>query len=443
LEACRKFTDLLPTAGRNEALSQTMAWLISQEDVAAVDTCSNGDIRIRHKNGFVSFILVSAADTLPNLGGQARGPDYPVPVSATGLVGSGGGIYSVFRSLDKYASVIERQVQQAPAYHSLSLVSKTYLTVEQLKSGLSLSGGLFHLESHGNESESPHLTWLSFGELWTPELKEKYIAMGVYRPEFLSIGSVPGEMPFLRFFNVSDSFFKRFPPVAPASQLNTGTMVYLSACCSDGMADEFLVANVKAFFGYHGYPDVEFASMVDSTFYDLIASDTFSASQAWEQVKDRTQGDARLVERNLDPDLLLDEYLACDVGPVHLRYNAPTGAMLMVGHVTVAGVEPATGAKVATFCPAAPGHYEVGEYGLDDAILELDDPDGKACKAASFYIGTSGAIDVRRCESSGGILSMTFSGTVGWWSPGHDPVVDPPDLTYTITNGVAKLLIML
>jgi hypothetical protein len=86
------------------------------------------------------------------------------------------------------------------------------------------------------------------------------------------------------------------------------------------------------------------------------------------------------------------------------------------------------------FPSTTPGSFDLFTSG---AYVQWDDiVSGHTYSAQAGYVGTGGTFKVDACTDS--LIVGHFFANLGWWDVGKNPYVDPPDDTFSLTDGVLK-----
>jgi hypothetical protein len=88
------------------------------------------------------------------------------------------------------------------------------------------------------------------------------------------------------------------------------------------------------------------------------------------------------------------------------------------------------------FPGAGPGSWNCLSAGDAEIVVTDFNQSGKYFVVKKDYVGVSGTIEAARYDDY--IVSGTFSGTLGHWTPGQNPEEDQPAETIEIQNGILQ-----
>jgi hypothetical protein len=202
--------------------------------------------------------------------------------------------------------------------------------------------------------------------------------------------------------------------------------------------------------GYNWAMSSEFACDVDTTFFDYFA-DTCDFGEAQAAVSGKQDphgfdgksaflsaaGDATLMFQSVfqmkENGILLRPAKG---GVWHLRNSDVDGNITTEMDGTLVNDDTSQKRGLAvTFPGDGPGSFDVMK--TDKAqIQDQDLTDQRIYYAQQGYQGVSGQINITQCDSSS--VYGTFSGTLGYWTPGQDPTSNPPALTVSVSEGLIK-----
>ena len=441
--AGEKYAAWLGVNGEQRAADMMMEWLRGQQGVAEVGQSENGDVWVNHSNGITIGIMLSwRSDT-------ASRPDRPssdlskgTAVKQQGLVQWFFGLHAPL-DLVKSSNAVAEALARLPGLNGIT-PWRYPTTVGALRDDRLRLDGLYFLETHCSVSLDKRDTALCFGEMVTPETYEAYLVHLVLHDVII----MENPRSHVAYFGVSPGFFRRFSPQLSAAPTQYyGSLVYIASCYGASFCKTFNIPGVKALFGYQNEPSDPFAVEVDSKFFACLA-DTYTVGEAFAAVRDKTEVNhgqiARLIASDgNDNDLMLYPYLALQIDGAPLtRCGVCTLWGFMEGGLCAVGVPTdRENTFVQLVCPSATGRYQVGENGIPGAALKYTDKTSRIFLASTFWIGTSGEIEVTRCDGPGKLAEFKFSGVLGYWGSGHNPLHDPPDATVTFSNGFGKSIV--
>lgn len=98
---------------------------------------------------------------------------------------------------------------------------------------------------------------------------------------------------------------------------------------------------------------------------------------------------------------------------------------------------PGTGVRHHGALPGrGPGSWNCLSAGDAEIVVTDFNQSGKYFVVKKDYVGVSGTIEAARYDDY--IVSGTFSGTLGHWTPGQNPEEDQPAETIEIQNGILQ-----
>lgn len=220
------------------------------------------------------------------------------------------------------------------------------------------------------------------------------------------------------------------------------SIVYLSTCYSayqqnPALEQAFLDAGADVFCGYDWVVGLNFSDQIDIAFFTAL-SDTCTAAEALGSVGTRTEPKSRkgrnatfrfsgdslyMIRAQLNGSKDDEDFHAYHVLATMSGVPAVTGFAGEQGDIGFTVQFPGSGTHVL-------GVTE------DAGVMWYDLSTMKRYVAAENCVGISGTIQVARFDPD--ILSGTFSGTLGWWAPGHNSNEVPPDETIQILDGFFK-----
>jgi hypothetical protein len=240
------------------------------------------------------------------------------------------------------------------------------------------------------------------------------------------IGILPG-------FVTSYGDFDRFEGM----QTNrTKSIAYISCCNSWRMRDAFQGKGVDAYLGWSASVSDEFSNSLDGDLFCNLC-DTFTVQEAYDALGNQTepggaslymQGDGNVMLRSagrftVDGSNVKCYMLICTVDDDGVTVLACNDGLGQVGQVQVEWPGGSTGT------------FDVSQ--VDDAVLVwIGYGSMQPYIAQKDWQGVGGSINVTRYDA--GVVSGTFSGTLGWWPPEANPREDPPSQTVTIGDGYFK-----
>lgn len=226
--------------------------------------------------------------------------------------------------------------------------------------------------------------------------------------------------------------FDRFESLPSA---RTKSIAYISCCNSWKFRDAFQGKGIDAFLGWSASVSDEFSNSQDADFFcDL--SDTFTVKEAYDYLGNHTEPGGATLYWQGDGNVMLRS-----AGRYTLDGNSVKCYMVICvvdGSITTVGCNDGLGevGQVQVQWPGgSTGTFDVST--VDDALLVFAGVGGGLPYIAQKdYQGVSGTIKVARYDE--GVISGTFSGTLGQWPIGADPEKEPPSATVTISDGYFK-----
>jgi hypothetical protein len=215
----------------------------------------------------------------------------------------------------------------------------------------------------------------------------------------------------------------------------TKSIAYISCCKSWKFRDAFQGKGIDAFLGWSASVSDEFSNSQDADlFCDLC--DTFTVKEAYDYLGNHTEPGGATLYWQGDGNVMLRS-----AGRFKVNNNDVKCYMVICvvdGSITTVGCNDGLGevGQVQVQWPGVgAGTFDVST--VDDAMLVFAGVGGGLPYIAQKdYLGVSGTIKVARYDE--GVISGTFSGTLGQWPIGADPEKEPPSATVTISDGYFK-----
>lgn len=225
---------------------------------------------------------------------------------------------------------------------------------------------------------------------------------------------------------------------------HNGTKSIVCACCcysgktGAGMPDAYLAAWVDAYLGWSETVKALFAAQRQILFF-YNTTDTCASAQSYYGIGNLTDPKtaAQLLYYATDTVVIRSQMRFSKDGTQPRGYSV--GIALASGVTTVnclAGrpLQEPEYAITVHFPGAGPGSRNC--LSTEDAEMLVTDfnQSGRYFIVKKDYVGVSGTIEVTRSDDY--IVSGTFSGTLGHWTPGQNPEEDQPAETIEIQNGI-------
>ena len=443
---------ILDSQGRAAAVSSTVNYLNSHEEVVEAGMSPDSSVYAIYENGLVGCVYN------PDLG-QSQYNNLKLNRQQTP---SGGG-EATARAIVllpfavEFGDASEMQVvnRLEECFGSAQPITEVHkndkVTVEVIAEALSSSPGVLHWSGHGvaipiiTGAKSP-TTALMTGKGYDSKTiandiinNYKSKALGSSNREFVVIAhNGKHYLAVLSEFIESNANFNKLEGLGHNA---SKSIVYID-CCRSGefhLKESFLSAGADAYFGWDLTVMNNFAIKTHTEFYKE-ATDTCTAREAYKLSSSGSdpQTGATFESYFRDGDVMIRAQVHMTKDGEDVKGYSITVAS---GDETVLAcfTDPHDVSKACTVQLSIPGSSP-GSYdcvSVKDAVIAvIQMSTGKVFYVEEGLTGVSGTITVKRFSSD--VLSGVFSGTLGYWALGADPSKDPPSETMSIENGFFK-----
>lgn len=308
------------------------------------------------------------------------------------------------------------------------------VTVDSLQEWLANSPGLFVIFTHGSAPPDIGDTVV----FWTSEQADSF--------RYADLVDA-GELKIARSRD-GNSYYVITPLfVQNHARFRHPGVAYIAAChngVNRSMADAFLNAGAKAYLSFRDRIRFDHCFQLTRELFNFLA-DTSSVQQAYDNLSNPY---SCTLFTNTHAEYIIGPNFACGLHNTrdHITPEAHHSILAVEGEnrdaITVSGTisqEDADTLEVLNLvCLRTPGTHTVSEG--HSVLVYQTYPNTKDFAAALGSIGVSGQVHLSACGPADSLAVGSYSGTLGWWAPGHRPDSVPPDETIRV-NGYFKVLV--
>ncbi len=454
-DAEKIYYDIYLTSGESAAAEATIDYLNNNSEIEKAGISEDSTVFIFFKNGILGIILEESY----------RGQTLPKNWSNKNPLNKSGG-ESFIRSVGVLPFLTELPgTQLGPikgnlqsAYvtidNALRTLEEGAATVNAIKNTISQGPGILFWAGHGayvplNVAGTQWSCALMTGESYpsneaAERIKNGYgdVLAGPNRHLVIIAHDGRHYMGILPEFIKAHGDFDKFEDM-PVN--HNKSLAYISCCYGYlGMSDAFTQAGIDSYFGWTHEVNDNFAKNFDRFMFEQM-TDTCTAGEAYGLAGSRfgfidpsSAGKCKM-EMKGDTDLMIESYLKLEIDGSFME--AVTKTVAIDEEVVVGGYLGSLDASNAiSYTLSWPAISREGTWNCvtdeDASIIITDMSTLKPFVVDHEYVGCSGTIKINRFE--GNLISIEFSGTLGYWSENKSPYNDPPDQTRVISNGIFK-----
>jgi hypothetical protein len=441
--------------GADAAAESTRVFLLAHEAVAAARSPASTSVTAFFANGLVGSVFgfdrglrdsLFAAPQPEKLPGFADGEAIASAVVLTPFAHDWGTV-----SEDKVIGFLDTCFGGPDS--ATEHFTDAAVNVDKVKEILQAGPGVLLWSSHGDLVFIDTINWDDWSVLLTGEsYPSQQMAERIVRDHSggarqtgadreLVVVSIKGR-PYLAVTPKFVSTYGNFDYMEGMGHNATKSVVY-ACCCFSAYPNGKLVSafgscGVDAFLGWTDAVGVNFAAVKHYSFFKQ-AADTCTIHEAYNtlgNVVDPKTG-AELNLYILDSMMIRSQLRMKKDGSdlrgysVGVHEGSPTSIACFTGD-DIRTIQ--YGVSVNIPGPQA-GSYNC-QTDEDAELLFTDLYAAKAYIAKKKYVGVNGTIDVQGYTADR--VSGTFSGTLGYWTPGQNPEEDPPSETIELQNGFFK-----